>query len=378
MKSIGLCMIVKNEARVIQRCLESVRPLADYFLIEDTGSTDGTQDVIRLWLDQNDLPGEVFEEPWRDFAHNRSIALARLRKSPEIDYGLIIDADDTLVCEKGFRPETFKAELTTDLYYVKIRQDPIQHYRAQLCSNHLDFHYRGILHEFILGPPGHSSGTATGFYIKAGVEGARSQTPDKYRNDAGALERALQTERDPFLRSRYTFYLAQSWKDCGETEKALAAYLDRAGLGFWEEEAFISLYFAAQMKIQLGHPGDEVIGMFLRAYETCPRRAEALHGAARYCRATSKHHQGYMFARRGREVGQPESGLFIEPWIYEYGLLDELAVNAYWAERYDECLDACGRLLLEGKMPEQMRDRVEMNARFAREKLESQAQLRRR
>jgi glycosyltransferase involved in cell wall biosynthesis len=146
-------MIVKNEARVIQRCLESVRPLADYFLIEDTGSTDGTQDVIRLWLDQNDLPGEVFEEPWRDFAHNRSIALARLRKSPEIDYGLIIDADDTLVCEKGFRPETFKAELTTDLYYVKIRQDPIQHYRAQLCSNHLDFHYRGILHEFILGPP---------------------------------------------------------------------------------------------------------------------------------------------------------------------------------------------------------------------------------
>jgi hypothetical protein len=103
-----------------------------------------------------------------------------------------------------------------------------------------------------------------------------------------------------------------------------------------------------------------------------------LHGAARYCRATSKHHQGYMFARRGREVGQPESGLFIEPWIYEYGLLDELAVNAYWAERYDECLDACGRLLLEGKMPEQMRDRVEMNARFAREKLESQAQLRRR
>ena len=375
-KSIGLCMIVKNEARVIQRCLESVRPLADYFLIEDTGSIDGTQEIIRLWLDQNNLRGEVFEERWQDFAHNRSVALVRLRKRSEIDYALIIDADDVLVYEKSFQPEAFKAQLTADLYHVKIRQDPIQHYRPQLCSNHLDFRYRGVLHEFIQGPEGHSSGTATGFHVKAGVEGARSQTPHKYRNDAGVLERALQTEQDPFLRSRYTFYLAQSWKDCGEAEKALTAYLDRASVGFWEEEAFISLYFAAQLKIQLGHPSEEIIGVFLRAYETCARRAEALHGAARYCRSTSKHHQGYMFARQALEIRRPESGLFIEPWIYEYGLLDELAVNAYWVERYDECLGACERLLLEGKMPEQMRERVEMNARLAREKLEPQSESR--
>jgi len=83
-----------------------------------------------------------------------------------------------------------------------------------------------------------------------------------------------------------------------------------------------------------------------------------------------------MFARHGLEIRRPESGLFIEPWIYEYGLLDELAVNAYWVERYDECLGACERLLLEGKMPEQMRERVEMNARLAREKLEPQSESR--
>src|SRR5207302_2601790 len=83
MKSIGLCMIVKNEARVIQRCLESVRPLADYFMIEDTGSIDGTQEIIRVWLDQNNLRGEVFEERWQDFANNWSVALARLRKGSE-------------------------------------------------------------------------------------------------------------------------------------------------------------------------------------------------------------------------------------------------------------------------------------------------------
>jgi hypothetical protein len=210
-----------------------------------------------------------------------------------------------------------------------------------------------------------------GIYIQAGVEGARSADPDKYRKDAALLDRALQTEEDPFLRSRYTFYLANSWKDCGEVERALATYLARAGLGFWNDEVFISLRCAADLKAQLGHPDFEVIGTFLRAYEASPRRAEALHGAARYCRATGKHHQGYMLAKQGLEIPQPDNGLFIEPWIYEYGLLDELAVNAYWIERYDECLGASEHLLGEGKMPEEMRERVEMNARFAREKLTS-------
>ncbi len=47
-KTIGLCMIVKDEAAVIERCLDSVRPLIDYVLIEDTGSTDRTQKIIRV------------------------------------------------------------------------------------------------------------------------------------------------------------------------------------------------------------------------------------------------------------------------------------------------------------------------------------------
>ena len=362
-------MIVKDEARVILRCLESVRPLVDYFLIEDTGSTDATQDIIRRWLDQQHLPGEVFEEPWQDFARNRSVALARLREKPEVDYALIIDADDVLICEPGFDPKAFKTALNADLYHVAIRLGPIHHHRAQLCSNRLEFRYRGVLHEFIQGPAGHSSGAAAGFHIQAGVEGARSEDPDKYRKDAGILERALQSEEDPFLRSRYTFYMAQSWKDCGEAEKALTGYLDRTGLGFWDEEVLISLYCAAQLKAELGHPDYEIIGMFLRAYEACPRRAEALHGAARYCRATGKFRQGYMLAKQGLEIAQPRTGLFVEPWIYEYGMLDELAVNAYWTEHYEECLKACEHLLRDGKMPEQMRERVEMNARFSREKL---------
>ena len=94
--SICLSMIVKNEATVIRRCLDSVKPFITHWVIVDTGSTDGTQDIIREYM--ADLPGTLYEREWQDFAHNRSEALALSR--PLADYSLVIDADDALVCPK--------------------------------------------------------------------------------------------------------------------------------------------------------------------------------------------------------------------------------------------------------------------------------------
>ena len=54
-QTICLCMIVKNEATVIRRCLDSVRPIIDHWIVVDTGSTDGTQDIVRAHF--RDLPG---------------------------------------------------------------------------------------------------------------------------------------------------------------------------------------------------------------------------------------------------------------------------------------------------------------------------------
>ena len=59
----------------------------------------------------------------------------------------------------------------------------------------------------------------------------------------------------------------------------------------------------------------------------------------------------------------------MDEWVYDYGILDEYAVNAYWIERYADCLAACERLLKNPKIPAEGRQRIEQNARFAREKL---------
>src|SRR3978361_1789128 len=76
-QTVCLSMIVKNEAHVIRRCLDSVRSLIDYWIIVDTGSTDGTQDVIRAAM--ADRPGRLVERPGGDLADNRieELKLAR-------------------------------------------------------------------------------------------------------------------------------------------------------------------------------------------------------------------------------------------------------------------------------------------------------------
>src|SRR3954465_6881029 len=120
MPRIGLCMIVKNEAHVIEACLRSMRPIIDFVLIDDTGSTDGTQDVVRRWLAAENLPGLVFEEPWQDFATNRSLTLSRLRQFADIDYVFVMDADDLLVLPAGFDADAFRHSLVLGHYFVRM------------------------------------------------------------------------------------------------------------------------------------------------------------------------------------------------------------------------------------------------------------------
>ena len=88
MVSISLCMIVKNEEDVLERCLDSVADLVDEIVIVDTGSTDSTREIAARYTDK------IFDFPWRDdfaAARNESFAHASM------DYCMWLDADDVLL-----------------------------------------------------------------------------------------------------------------------------------------------------------------------------------------------------------------------------------------------------------------------------------------
>lgn len=186
---------------------------------------------------------------------------------------------------------------------------------------------------------------------------------------APLLEAQRRLGVDPILAARRRFQIAQRHFDAGDRARALEAYQDCARFGVCEQEAFVSLRRAADLKAELGYDAGEVIETYLQAHALCETRAEALHAAARYCRILGWFDRAYEFAARALDIAAPANALFPEPWVYDYGARDEYAVSAFWVGRYDECLAACERLLGEGRLPEAMRGRIEQNARLAREKL---------
>jgi glycosyltransferase involved in cell wall biosynthesis len=197
--SICLNMIVKNEAHVIRRCLDSVRPFISRWVIVDTGSTDGTQEIVRAHM--RDLPGELHERPWRDFGTNRSEALTFARGSA--DYILVMDADHVLHAPPDYAFE----DLAADAYYVNHRYANIEYSIAILLADRIAWRYEGVLHEYVTADVPHRIVPLAGPWVVVFHEGARSRDPTTYLRDAATLEAALAKEP---ANARYAFTLRRA------------------------------------------------------------------------------------------------------------------------------------------------------------------------
>ena len=96
--SYTLClnMIVKDEAHIIEntfaKLLDKVK--IDYWVISDTGSTDNTKEIIIDFFKERGIPGELYDDAWENFGHNRTTALRHAYNKS--DYLLIFDADDEI------------------------------------------------------------------------------------------------------------------------------------------------------------------------------------------------------------------------------------------------------------------------------------------
>src|SRR5262249_6346490 len=137
---------VKNEAHVIRRCIDSMRAVIDRWVIADTGSTDGTQELIREAM--AGIPGSLIERPWGDFSHNRNEVLEHARKEQPTDYTLLMDADDMLVVGDDFAARRLEA----DAYDVELVMGATAYHRQVLVRSALPWRYHGVLHEYITCP----------------------------------------------------------------------------------------------------------------------------------------------------------------------------------------------------------------------------------
>jgi hypothetical protein len=203
-------------------------------------------------------------------------------------------------------------------------------------------------------------------------EGVRSRgvtARQKYLSDARLLETEL-TQHPTDTRSR--FYLAQSYCDAGQLKEAYKNYLLRASMQGWPEENFVAQYRAGKIALLLNKPYSEIADLFLKAYEIRPTRgAEPLYQLAVYCRSKNWYTQGYMFAKTGSLISYPTDLLFVEKDIYEWRMLDELAIGAYWTGHYQDSKVLCEKLLAMALSIEDA-ERIEKNLQFAIQKLSEQ------
>lgn len=359
-QTVCLNMIVKDESKIICRCLESALSLIDYWVIVDTGSSDGTQEVIKRYMKQKGVPGELHERPWKDFAHNRNEALNLA--AGKADYVLFIDADDCFEIDPTFK----MPKLDKTFYYIPIQLPGLLYPRIQLIKNQKIWNWVGVRHEVLPPPPGATHATLDGVKIACTRDGARSQDTKKYEKDAEALEKALLDEPN---NTRYMFYLAQSYRDACQLEKSLEAYQQRVAAGGWDEELFWSKLQIAILTQSLNMEPNLIVQRYKEAYQYRPVRSEPLYFLANYYRMRGNYEMCYKIAKLGINMPMPTDSLFVQPWVYSYSLQLELSIAAYWIGQYDECREISLNLLKQKDLPQNVRECVWRNLGFANSKL---------
>ena len=167
--------------------------------------------------------------------------------------------------------------------------------------------------------------------------------------DALLLETALQA--DPH-NPRTVFYLAQSWRDAGEFDKALETYEKRSQMGGFEEERWYSLFQVAVLKRALWRPVGEILEAFFRAYEARPSRIEPMYELGRYLQTFGRHKLCYHLLRPLLGARAPDADrLFLDVGAYSWGLKDVIAGSAYYIGERDLSRRLNEELLADGYLP---------------------------
>lgn len=316
--------MIKNESKIIKRCIESALPVADAVCVCDTGSTDTTVDVLSEYFQTLKVPAKIYTEghEWRNFGHNRTQSFksaqamcAELGWNPAKTYALVLDADMQLRPQPSFQ----KSTLTAIGYRMIQKSSSLEYYNTRFLQLSHPWKCTGVTHEYWDGGETQSIGMQDMYILDVGDGGCKA---DKFTRDIRLLEEGL--AEDP-KNARYMFYLAQSYKDTKQLEKSIEMYKKRIEAGGWFEEIWYSMYVIMKLYAELGKSAEmEYWG--LKAYEFRKERSENLLFLTRYFRDRRQHHKAWHYWELGHRIQKPNDLLFLETDVYERAFDYERAI----------------------------------------------------
>jgi len=385
--SICLNMIVKNESRVILRCLESVYSILDCYCINDTGSTDGTQELIRNFFNEKGIPGKVIENDWVNYctARNQAIEGAKEVSSTfNTPWGFWIDADEQLILDPKLNIDYIKSSLFKfDGSNVPVHYGSNEYFRMQLFSLEFNWTWYGPIHEVLIPKTKDTPEfinpivvSIDGLYTLVTPDGNSWVSETQQQKYEGHAKIILDyVNQDEQKDSRWLFYLAQSYRDAVTPENHLESIkwyqkrIDAPG-GYWEEVYFSQLMIA-MLKSGLKFPIHEVIAEYLKCGKYNKFRVEHIIPISLYYQELKEFDTAYLYSSYAMKFAgktpMPNSTLFIDPLLYSFKIYDIHSINSFYSGHLDDAKSTFKLLwkqVEKGKVPQNEVERLQKNKKF--------------
>jgi tetratricopeptide (TPR) repeat protein len=261
----------------------------------------------------------------------------------DMDYILLLDADMVLTghyMETKENAQKFKTILSNknvDLYYM-CQGTPTYFYKnVRIVKNHKDFAYWGVTHEYVTTPPDTTTDSIENGELFINDIGDGGSKTDKFERDIRLLKKGLEEIPD---NDRYTFYLANSYRDAGHSQEAIDTYRKRIQIGGWIEETWQSYYNIGICYKRMGET-EKALNAWLEGYDHHPKRIENLYEIIHHYRCNGKNRLAYFYytlaERSRRQWGASNDYLFLQKDIYDYKIDYELSIVGYYVneDNYD-------------------------------------------
>lgn len=324
---LALILMIKNESKILQRCLEAVENVVDCFCILDTGSTDNTVEIAKDFLKTR--TGCVTVEQWKNFGHNRTVSFQNAQtyirdelKWDLVDtYGLLLDADMVFV------PGSLRSQkLDKTGYRIIQKNGNLEYYNTRVVRMDYNWKCVSVTHEYWSGPT--ETLTKDICYIDDRNDGGCKH--DKFERDQKLLEQGLLDEPDNV---RYMFYLAQTYKCLGKHRDAIKMYKKRIAAGGWIEEVWYSHYMIGESWKSLGNI-DKFEYWMQKAFHCRRGRVEPIYKLAEYYRVVGQHYKAYHYTKIGLATPYPKDDvLFIESDVYGGKFDYEASILEYYVSQ---------------------------------------------
>jgi glycosyltransferase involved in cell wall biosynthesis len=356
MPKLILNTIVKNESHCILTMLESAAKISDAIVIADTGSTDGTQDLIRKFGEEKGIPTYVFDRPFDDFEKSRNFGMQKARDVvQELGWNANdcwtwwCDADETIVVDPKFN----KAQFNKDLFMINTYIGQMKYTRNTFARVSKPFRFYGPVHEFIVCDEQNiTSGLAENVHVDVKMIGNswKGDISAKYKSHAFVLEKYIDANRqDP----RWIFYTAQSYHDSASVpdnreeneerlRRAIKYYKERVNRpDGYPEEIYYSQYRIGTIMRVLEEPWHLTHHELLKAYAMDPLRGESIKTIIDYYLQVGEWSMAYLYTKFAKvnfhgKNPYPTRLLFVDEALYVWRFAEAHAAACFYMGRLDE------------------------------------------